>query len=106
MEWALDHLELLFRPPSTPSDAPIGSAGDIVEVHCVGGPVKEVDPISRACLGPIQCFRCGREGSMTPVKRGSWAPTKITQRAKAQVRTALDAYQHKTGIVSSKARML
>ena len=107
MEFTLDHLVLVFRSATTPKDAPIGTKGDVVEIHCAGGPVKEVDPISRSCRDANQCFRCDANGAITPVKRGSWdVHVRIPQRAKAKVNTALEAYQRKSGIVSAKARML
>lgn len=67
MEYALDHLVLVSREVGVDSALPPGQPGDVVEVHCVGGPVMEVDPISYTCRKTIQKFCCGDAGAITPV---------------------------------------
>jgi hypothetical protein len=66
MRFDLDHLVLLERPATTPADAPVGTPGDVVEVHCVGGPVMAVNPITRKATTTPQPFVIGDGGSLTP----------------------------------------
>jgi len=111
LTYALDSLELVYRPDTTPHDAPIGTKGDVVHVHCVGGVVKEVDPALHSCRDASQCFLCGDDGAISPVKRDSWLlnmadPRKKNPDTRPQIATALDAYQRKSGIVSRYARMV
>lgn len=67
LEYPLDHLVLVSRELGVDPALPTGQPGDVIEVHCVGGPLKEVDPISRQCRDAIQQFRCGDAGSLAPV---------------------------------------
>lgn len=108
VEYIFDKLVLVHRPHTTSPDAPVGAAGDVVEIHCAAGPCREVDPLTREATAAVQCFLSTGDGTMRPVSRQrySWpafpiAPPQV-QRAPM---TALEAYERKTGIHSSKARM-
>jgi hypothetical protein len=67
VEYALDHLVLISREAGVDLSLPPGQTGDVVEVHCVGGPVKEVDPRTYQTRDAIQRFRCGDAGAIVPV---------------------------------------
>lgn len=67
IQYALDKLVLVSREPGVDPALPPGEHGDVVEVHCVGGPVMQVDPVTRTCCETIQQFRCGDAGAITPV---------------------------------------
>lgn len=56
MRLDIDRLVLVARQAATPAEAPIGTAGDTIEVHCVGGPVREVDPVTRKVTTTIKQF--------------------------------------------------
>ena len=63
MPFALKALHNISRPGETPTE------GDIVEVECVGGFVKAVDPVTRTTREQNQQFRLDSEGRLETVKR-------------------------------------
>jgi hypothetical protein len=67
IEYPLDHLVLVSREPGVDPSLPAGQSGDVVEVHCVGGPLKAIDPITYKCRDVNQQFRCGGAGALAPV---------------------------------------
>lgn len=60
---ALKALHNISRPGEDPTE------GDIIEVECVGGFVKEVDPITRTCRESNQRFILGVDGALTITRR-------------------------------------
>ena len=70
MEFALDHLVLVSREAGVDPSLPPGQTGDVVEVHCVGGPVKEVDPMTYQCRDAIQKFRLNAGAVQTLLRHG------------------------------------
>lgn len=60
--WIVDHFVLVGRPPETPVDAPVGTAGDVVEIYYGGEP-------ARTRSGRIKHFRMMENGDAKPVKQ-------------------------------------
>lgn len=64
ISYALNKLHNISRPGEDPTE------GDIIEVECVGGFIKEVDPITQTCRESRQRFILGADGALTITRLG------------------------------------
>jgi hypothetical protein len=70
MTWPIKQIHVVTPVAGKSPDVVAPIEGDIVEVECVGGFVREVDPRTRQATARHQRFQLGAAGQLTPVHGG------------------------------------